>query len=95
MNLLFLGLFLGLLSGAAVAGTWVLHARPQAEEASYHFHCSGCQRRFRYQAHQQGKSVHCPQCRRLLKVPPIAAEIPNGFASHSRRSTWHTWSRLA
>jgi DNA-directed RNA polymerase subunit RPC12/RpoP len=95
MNLLFLGLLLGLVAGTAVTGFWFMHARASVEEASFHFHCSGCQRRFRYQARQQGKSVRCPQCGRMLKVPSVAGALPDELAAHSRRSTWQTWARLA
>jgi hypothetical protein len=86
MNLTLWILLLGLLPTLAAVGVWYWRARSgHEEEAVYHFRCSGCQRRFRYRASQQGMHVHCPQCWRPLKVPSIVAA--NGTGGRSGRAS--------
>jgi hypothetical protein len=68
----------GVLLTVAVGYVWWTRMRVPAEEPVFHFRCSGCLRRLRYQPHQVGHKGKCCYCGSLLTFPPVAWSLEHG-----------------
>jgi DNA-directed RNA polymerase subunit RPC12/RpoP len=44
-------------------------------EGYYHYRCTGCKRRLRYQARQVGRKGRCSHCSTELTLPDVAHSV--------------------
>ncbi len=49
-----------------------IRARPKIDDAFYHFRCTKCKRRLRYQERQVGHKGKCSNCGSDVIFPPTA-----------------------
>jgi len=52
-----------------------IRARPKTDDSYYHFRCTKCKRRIRYQERQVGHKGKCSNCGSDVLFPPLSQAV--------------------